>query len=206
MKKNKCIIVVGPESSGSTLVANIFAHVLGMHDFNEWDAAGWCDNGYDMLCHRSLPYGRYPPRFPNIDRWISKYKDDYDLSFILTTRDITISEVSRFYRWGKPFEQSKEESDKARELMVKIMNSGQKYFIWSYETFMFLQKDYLDLLYRFLDIETDFMPDLKDGNVSKIIKLTDSEKRSIKLKHSMNLIEQLRAIKNKFHKRKDPDS
>jgi hypothetical protein len=33
---------------------------------------------------------------------------------------------------------------------------------------MFLQKVYLNKLYQFLDIESDFIPELIDGNYSKI--------------------------------------
>jgi len=49
------------------------------------------------------------------------------------------------------------------------MRSHQKYLLWSYESFMFLKQDYLALLYNFLDVNSDFMPELKDGNVGKVV-------------------------------------
>lgn len=53
--------------------------------------------------------------------------------------------------------------------MKSIIGSEHEYYIWSYETFMFLGKDYLKLLYKFIDIESEFMPDISDGNRERII-------------------------------------
>jgi len=52
--------------------------------------------------------------------------------------------------------------------MSSVMRSHQKYLLWSYESFMFLKQDYLTLLYDFLNVDSDFMPELKDGNIGKI--------------------------------------
>ena len=168
--KNKCVFVIGPESSGSMLIAKIISHVLDSHKYGEWNGIGWSDKGVHKVYHRSLPYG-YPSKFPNLKDLILENEKDYDIYFILTTRDISISEVSRFNRWAKPFGRAKQESEQAREIMITVMNGVQPYFIWSYETFMFLKKEYLKSLYQFLGVESDSIPNLIDANQSKVRKI-----------------------------------
>lgn len=161
--KRKCVFTIGPESSGSMLVARICAHVLGVAPFGQWNGVGWCDQGRNKVCHRSLPFC-IPPRFPDIGKWIADNESDYDIHFVLTTRDITLSEISRVERFNKSFEQVRSESLRAKEIMSQIIASEQKHLIWSYETFMFLGQPYLSELYRFLEVESDFEVPLKDGN------------------------------------------
>jgi len=165
--KNKCVFVIGPESSGSMLIARICSHVLNIQRYGEWNGVAWSDKGSHKVCHRSLPYGN-PPQYPDIKRWVSENEKDYDLYFILTTRDITISEISRFNRWSKPIEQSQLESAKAKEIIATVINAGHSFFIWSYETFMYLEGSYLDILYQFLGVKSDFIPELIDANPGKI--------------------------------------
>lgn len=136
--KYKCVFVVGPESSGSMLIAKIISHALNIDQYGEWNGAGWSDKGMHKVCHRSLPY-LIPPQYPDIDKWIHKNQHDYDIFFVITTRDITISEVSRIKRFSKTLEQVQKESKRASEIICELINSGQKYYIWSYETFMFLK-------------------------------------------------------------------
>lgn len=170
--RRRCVFVIGPESSGSKLIARVCSHALGIRSFEEWNGTGWSDRGNDKLCHRSLPFD-IPPKFPDIREWIRENEKEYDLFFILTTRDITLSEQSRYDRWKKPADQAKAESRRAREIMTDVIHSGVNYFIWSYETFMFLGKDYLQELYAFLGVQSDFFPGLRDGNESRIRQLID---------------------------------
>lgn len=163
----KCVFVFGPESSGSKLIAKICSHVLDIDRYGDWHGGSWSDHGLHKVYHRSLPYSN-PPRFPDIAKLIAENEKDYDLYFILTTRDITISKLSRFQRFAKPYNQSQVESAKAREIITDLLNSDHKCFIWSYETFMFLQQAYLNQLYHFLGVNSDFFPELVDGNLGKI--------------------------------------
>ena len=164
---NKCVFVIGPESSGSMLIARVCSHVLDIHFFGTWNGAAWSDKGNHKVCHRSLPYG-YPPQYPNISEWVAENENDYEISFVLTTRDITISEVSRFERWSKPLELSMKESEHAKGMMNEVLAGPHPCFVWSYETFMYLQAPYLQRLYQFLGVESDFMPVVKDANKNKI--------------------------------------
>ena len=56
--------------------------------------------------------------------------------------------------------------------MLEVMHGDIPYFIWSYESFMFLGSDYLQNLYQFLGVESDFMPELRDANEGKVKKRT----------------------------------
>ena len=172
--RNKCVFTVGPESTGSMLVARILAHVLEIEPYGQWNGVGWNDRGKHRICHRSLPFD-IPPRYPNIDQWISSNEGDYDLYFVLTTREIALSESSRMSRFKKPNDQVECESIRAREIMADIMQRDVNLFIWSYETFMFLGIDYLRMLYRFIGVESDFIPALVDGNKKKIKALRGTE-------------------------------
>lgn len=164
---NKCVFVIGPESSGSKLVARICSHVLQIQDFDDWNGTAWSDRGEHKVCHRSLPYN-LPPKFPDIEEWISTHHESYDLCFILTTRDITLSELSRIERFSKSKPQVEAESAKAREIMLDVLRKPYPVLIWSYETFMFLGLAYLKQLYQFLGVQSDFCPPIIDGNRKRL--------------------------------------
>lgn len=167
--KNKCIYVIGPESSGSILIAKIIAHFLNIAPFSKWNGHGLKQNKHKIY-HRSLPYSK-PPEYPNIEKWVKENKN-YEQYFVLTTRDITLSEISKIDRFNKDIEQVKKESLKASNIIKDVLKK-HKSFIWSYETFMFLQEDYLKLLLNFLNVEIDniILPiELKDGNKKRIFK------------------------------------
>ena len=166
----KCIFVIGPEGSGSRVAAKICSNVLGIHQYGDWKGNDWSDKGHHKVCHFSLPNGR-PPKFPDVGQWVSENEKNYEIYFVLTTRDITISELSRFNRRAKPFKQSQKESAKARDIMLMIINSRHKYIIWSYESFMFLREGYLNSLYEFIGVKSEFIPNLIDANIGKIVKV-----------------------------------
>lgn len=167
--KKKCVFVIGPESTGSKLIGKICSHALDIENFGDWNGSGWSNSDQHKVCHRSLPYGK-KCHFPVISEWIAEYGDDYDIYFVLTTRDITISQFSRYQRWKKLSKQSTQESETAKNIMLSVMSGEQPHFIWSYESFMFLGAPYLQTLYQFLGIESDFSPELYDANVNKVKK------------------------------------
>ncbi len=182
MLEKKCIFIFGPESSGSRLMSKTLAHALDIREFDRWDGSGMICDDTHKVWHESLPAGVIPS-FPDVEQMIAEHEKDYSLYFILTTRDITISESSRIARFNKPHSQVHEDSSMAREIMLKLMRSDRKIFIWSYESFMYLGQDYLNLLYRFLDIDSNFMPQLNDGNKVRLLKnrIYFKHSRTIKL-------------------------
>ncbi|WP_417608711.1 hypothetical protein [Owenweeksia hongkongensis] len=178
--KEKCIFVIGPESSGSTFIAKVISTALngdtgwngrGFNCCNKWD----CDreNGFTkscsevkhLVCHRSLPFGE-------ISQWppISEWEDFYDANFILCTRDASISSNSVLDRMKRTQKSRNLNLLKSTEIIKDIIGSESKSMIWSYETFVLLQEAYLKQLYDFLKIKSDYLPDsIIDAN-SKYIK------------------------------------
>ena len=174
--RNKCIFVIGPESSGSTMIARIISANLNQHDFGEYNGTNFnADHFQHRVCHRSLP-SRNPrvPDWPDIDEWLQEFQD-YEIYFVLCTRDIHISELSRLFRSRMvpgldiSSHQFREDSLKARQIIIDVLGRKLNYFLWSYETFMYLGRDYLRLLNRFLDVEADFMPKVQDGNIKYLV-------------------------------------
>jgi hypothetical protein len=156
-----CIFIIGPESSGSTLIAKIIADVLG---YPSWSGRGFnccddgqCDaeNGYArpckhverLICHRSLPFKHH---WPPIDAWNQAYSGKY----IICTRDKNICRHSQHarFKW-KNDNLLQEEESKVITLLDNILNNEESpTYIWSYETYLLLGKTYLNLLSDFLEI------------------------------------------------------
>lgn len=161
----KLILIIGPESSGSTLIAKVCAKSIMQESdgfFNSGDS--FCTNENQMVIHKSLPE-HLPPIFCDINSMIVNYENKgFEVYVILTTRDITISEHSRIKNFLKTKKQVKAESAKAKEIMIEILSNHSKTFIWSYETFMYLGEHYLNKLSAFLDIELENAFELRDGN------------------------------------------
>lgn len=155
----KNIIVLGTESSGSTLIAVTIARALGIENY---EGRQWSEENEkeDKVCHNSLPAGKEIKEWPNIDKFALPNR-----SFVLCTRDkncIILAEKSQGIKAAT------EQNEKAKKIMTKFLET-ERCFIWSYETFMFLEDAYLKILYNFLGINSTYMPKLKDGNEKYII-------------------------------------
>lgn len=169
LDRKKIVFVIGQESSGSRLVARACAHSLGIVDFDDWNAIGWTHSEKASVCHRSLPYGT-PPKFPDITRWLEKYGPNNDLFFVITTRDVTLSDISKVEVFGKSTALVMSERHKVRAVIAQAMASGHPYTFVSYETLMFLGEPYWKELYAFLGIPLadQKFPVLKDANEKRI--------------------------------------
>jgi hypothetical protein len=160
---NKVFVIIGPEGSGSKLCARIIAHSLHIADFYKWEGFLWAPNSTNKpvfvnkigVLHRSIPSGK--EKFV-ID--ISDFfKKDLDPVFIYTTRDNNISAKSRNY--------SKSEREHWKEINKKIYKQIQshKNILFSYESLMLLQEEYLYNIYKKLNIKSTFVPsNLLDAN------------------------------------------
>lgn len=85
----------------------------------------------------------------------------YELYFIITTRDMSCSLASQISR---KFPAKKGHYIKSKEILSKVIQN-ERFFIWNYETFVYLKEVYLYLLYNFLEVSSDFVPgEIKDGN------------------------------------------
>jgi len=167
MKNKKAYIITGPESSGSVYISKIISWVV-----DKDKAYGDCD-GYGMngkvgdkiVClHRSQPFGK-DKRFFSLSEFESLFKG-YDIYFIVTTRDGSISNRSKKKRFKHTIKEMKTHRAKSKKIIKEILESEHKSFIWNYETFMYLQKVYLNELYNFLGTKKSFpLNDIKDANI-----------------------------------------
>jgi len=165
----KLFFIMGLESSGSALVANIIGHVLNVIEFNQEEWGGKCWGGKSIikkesltLIHRSLPYHR-PQKWVDLNDVIREYHD-HERFFILTTRDQRITELSKVRRFGGNMKSAAEDSIKAAKIITTVLKSQEKSLIWSYETFMLLGLDYLKILYNFIGVSSKYIPKLRDAN------------------------------------------
>lgn len=166
--KNKCVIVIGPESSGTLFISRIIVHALGIRNSvaeAKFGNYGSLENDTDRVYHISLPTS---PKavFMDIAEIIEADRKQFkEVYVVICTRDITISEKSRLKRMT--FRTSKDvklHSEKARIIINGIMENFDNWFLWSYETFMFLQNAYLEKLYKFIGVNGKFEFLIEDGN------------------------------------------
>lgn len=162
-----CWIICGPESSGSTLLAKTISFVTGHCDyFGQYSGYGYnnvsfCEN---LVLHRSLPYSR-PKKFQDaLLEEINTFSSRYDkVHYILTTRDKNVSIHSKMRRFGGTRKAAEEDYDKALPFFANLVQQESCY-IWNYESMVLLGKSYFLHMYRFFGIESDFVPNIYDGN------------------------------------------
>jgi hypothetical protein len=178
--KKSCTFVIGPESSGSTYIAQLINQACG--NTNPWSGRGFnccddafcdqnnghtrpCSNIEPMVCHRSLPFAG---RWPNIDKW----NEIYDAKYVICTRDWNISQISHSRRFNKEYERSLLDKQHLTQILKRILlDEDTPSFIWSYETYLLLGRTYMYLLADFLAIERsrfDAFPPPKNGNIKYI--------------------------------------
>jgi len=148
------ILITGAESTGSVLCAKTIAKAI---DYNcIWDGYGKHEINNYSLYHVSMPTGK-PPKFPYVAF------DEYDY-IVICTRDVNVSILSKKNRFKKSREQCESEMSTAKYVLTGLMHNHPCYFIFNYETFMYLGYTYLHILYNFLGIKSTYMPKLNDGN------------------------------------------
>lgn len=176
----KMVIVVGAESSGNRLIFNTLKSAWNYLD-DETKMAEWWDDSkkincdVDRITFRSLPHGGIGNgrHFVNPSAFgESAMRAGYDVRFVVTTRDKNIVQQSKtgLHCLGDAGMAANEMVEARRVLGRLIFAHGERCFLWNYETFMWLQGDYLQALYRWLGIEASEYPKLHDGNVKYILR------------------------------------
>ncbi|HOV60412.1 MAG TPA: hypothetical protein PK349_05035 [Candidatus Hydrogenedentes bacterium] len=89
----------------------------------------------------------------------------YEVYFVLTVRDQWVAKLSKirehvFAEWTN----AEREMEAARLIMERILGEFQRVFVFSYESLMYLGPSYVQSLYRFLGVESDYVPPLRDAN------------------------------------------
>jgi hypothetical protein len=160
----KAFIIIGPGATGSVFISKIISYVVGKSKkFGDWDGYGQLGKvGDEIICiHKSQPSGlKGEMVFASIEK-IKEKLIGYELYFIITTRDMSCSLASQISR---KFPAKKGHYIKSKEILSKVIQN-ERFFIWNYETFVYLKEVYLYLLYNFLEVSSDFVPgEIKDGN------------------------------------------
>jgi len=150
------VLVISPESCGSKLVAKIVAHVLGIKKYGDWFGGGKVFTEKDEVYHVSLPRTK-KREFVDIKPLVS-----WSTHIVVTTRDHNISADSKC-QYCETIEQAIQENEIAKSMLEPILQY-RKTFVFSYETFIYYRLTYLKLLYRFLGVESSFIPSLHNGN------------------------------------------
>lgn len=179
-RNKKLVIVIGAESSGNRLIFKTLKDAGGYAD-DETKMSAWWGNPKSIECDveritfRSLPHGGVNNGRRFVDPVLfgeRALRVGYDVRFVLTTRDSNIVEKSklRVHTLGNA-KMVTEEMNKTRKVIGHLIDAhGERCFLWSYETFMFLRDDYLRALYRWLGVGAVGFPELIDGNVKYLAK------------------------------------
>jgi len=78
---------------------------------------------------------------------------------------VGIVDRSKRKRFGRSEALCRTNRERSREWIAGVIRRKLPCFLWSYETLIYLREDYLQQLYGFLGVESDFVPpDLFDGN------------------------------------------
>ena len=163
----KFFIITGPESSGSVFIAQVIAYYVGAtNNINDWSGYGYCKSLKPniKILHRSQPWGNANQYFT-----LKQFKEEFkemDLYFILTTRYTQFSNLSKIKRFGRTKKDIDNNMLQSKLILSEIIKSNEKYFIWNYETMLYLNEVYFDLLYDFVEGINKHYPKLKDGNIN----------------------------------------
>lgn len=165
----RLIVVTGFESSGSVFLAKIVSHVTGKcRDFGDWKGYGWNGAPGDavVVAHRSLPYNRPRMWLPDLRAELAPYCE-YQTSYVICTRDLSISQLSRQRRFGGTPTQFAHDNATAKAAFADLLDK-EDCFIFSYETAVALQEVYYQRFYRWLGVASGFAPPVFDGNAPYI--------------------------------------
>tara|TARA_R110002020_G_scaffold71472_3_gene184634 strand:+ start:1267 stop:1773 length:507 start_codon:yes stop_codon:yes gene_type:complete len=167
MKKG--YVITGAESTGSNFISRCISQSLG-NPADAWDGALFFQPTEDIkILHRSQPWG--PPRRYTDYKGIAELFEGYETKYILCTRDRGFSDRSKQRRFGRSDSDLIHNYEVSTKILCEIINSGEQFFIWNYETMISLGKVYFDLLYDFLaiDIDSRKYPAVINGNEKYLI-------------------------------------
>ena len=162
----KAYIILGFEGSGSVFIAKTISFIIGScSSFGEWNGYGLNKRlgENNVVLHRSIPFMRPKKWHDEPDEIKENFKEYDQIKFIIATRDLSASMLSRIERFGGNLESYKKDNLRAKNFVTKFIKK-EDCFIWNYETMLALENIYFQQLYKWLSVKNDFIPELKDGN------------------------------------------
>jgi len=170
--KKTGIIITGAESTGSVFASKAIFKSFG---FDGWNGYGFYKPNHQFkFLHRSQPYGKN--NYSNYQE-LSSFFQNFECKYILCTRDITCSNLSKQRRFNRTDSDLKHNHNTCKQIIFEIISSGEPYFIWNYETMIYLGKIYFDLLYDFLEIKNSdrYYPCILNKNIQSFNNDFDSK-------------------------------
>ena len=140
---SRCVLVVGPESSGSKLAAQIVAHAL-VWPGRPWGAAGWRGHGDAInvssgaaVLHRSQPNGGATVHFVDVRGVVALLARDArcaGVRVVVTARDQQLTLRSKLWRHQRVGAVAAHEQRVAAALLRDALAAPSvPTFVWSYE-------------------------------------------------------------------------
>jgi glycosyltransferase involved in cell wall biosynthesis len=144
-----------------------------------WDDPSRIVCDHSRISRRSLPHGgadEGPLRFINHPLIVRHFpqpmilidglkKAGFDVYVVITVRDRTVAALSKHREHTEGgMDTAQAELDEAVRLMNEILEQHEQCFLCSYEALMMLGAPYVQLLYRFVGISSDYVPSLRDAN------------------------------------------
>ena len=144
-----------------------------------WDDPGRIVCDHSRISRRSIPHGGAdigPLRFidhpltgrhnPQPMPLINGLKQaGFDVYVVLTVRDGLIAMLSKLREHTEgTMQTAQEELDESVRILQEVLMQHDQCFVFSYESLMLLGEPYVRQLYRFVGIESDYMPPLKNAN------------------------------------------
>jgi hypothetical protein len=163
----KIFIITGPESSGSVFISQVIANYVGAtKNIDDWNGYGYCKSLKPniKILHRSQPFQSENKYFT-----LKQFKEEFkgmELYFILTTRYHEFSNLSKKKRFNRSNKDIDNNMSQSKLILSEIIKSNEKYIIWNYETMLYLNEVYFDLLYDFVEGINKHYPKVKDGNIN----------------------------------------
>lgn len=167
----RAYIITGAESTGSVFISKCISTSMGFHD---WDGYHFYEPSSDIkFLHRSQPF-LTSQQYSTYDE-LSKIFSSYECKYIICTRDISFSNLSKRKKYERTNHQLKHNHNTCKSIISDIVKSNEKYFIWNYETMVYLGDVYFDILYDFLEIDNNSRkyPQVINGNKIKNVKDID---------------------------------
>lgn len=162
----RLVVITGFESSGSVFLARVVSVVLGKcAKFGDWSGYGWNgEQGDDLIIiHRSMPFTRNPKKWWSELEQEIEALESYSKEFIVCTRDLNISKLSRLKRFGGTLDKYHDDDRKARGIFFELL-ARERCFVFSLESAIALEGAYYKILFEWLGVSSNFRPNVFDAN------------------------------------------
>lgn len=172
------IIITGPESSGSSFIGSVIAKAMKLS--NNWSGRAYCNNlepdperkNDTIILHRSLPF--FEDSYLTRTEYKTLFKN-YDIKYVITMRDISIVNTSKMRRFKRSANTVKINYEKSKVILADIMRY-ERYFIWNYETMIYMGDIYFHELYKFLGTDSTHIPNSVENGNLKYLKSASKNK------------------------------